>query len=203
MTLTLEAVSQPLVPKLLSLTIFALPDSAFKRAGQPSLYLLQFHFAPLALPLQTLKSLPAGTKILTLLSGSSLFITLSPSNIEISLNDVRVTTAASRIYDDGFLIVLGVEDFFYPNFHAPARTPIPVPDQMCELPSLNGTSTIGFLAASWFERARGVMRTNGNRVMASFLDLQLKGFKNPPRLIWEIRLYVGPTYAELDRHVSN
>ncbi|XP_024190531.1 putative fasciclin-like arabinogalactan protein 20 [Rosa chinensis] len=190
MALTLEAVSQSLVPKSPSLTIFAPPDFTFKRAGQPSLYLFQFHFAPLTLPLQTLKSLPAGTKILTLLSGSSLFITSPHSGTGISLNGVRVTTTTSRIYDDGFLIILGVKDFFNQNL-------------MCESPPSNGTSTIGFLAASWFEGARGVMRSNGNRVMASFIDLQLMGFKNPPRLVWEIHLYVGPTYAELDRHVRS
>ncbi|XP_062020662.1 putative fasciclin-like arabinogalactan protein 20 [Rosa rugosa] len=190
MDLTLEAVSQSLVPKSPSLTIFAPPDSAFKRAGQPSLSLLQFHSAPLALPLQTLKSLPTGTKIPTLLSGSSLFVTSPPSGTRISLNGVRVTTAASRIYDDGFLIVLEVEDFFDPNFHAPARTRIPVPDQMCESPSSNGTSSIGFLAASWFEGDRGVMRSNGYRVMASFLDLQLMGFKNPLSSLIVIQLYI-------------
>ncbi|XP_024172393.1 putative fasciclin-like arabinogalactan protein 20 [Rosa chinensis] len=115
MALTLEAVSQSLIPKSLLLTIFAPPDFACKRASQPSLSLLQFHFAPLTLPLQTLKSLPAGTKIPTLLSSSSLFVTSPLSATGISLNGVRVTTAASRIYYDGFLIVLRAEDFFDPN----------------------------------------------------------------------------------------
>ncbi|XP_061990926.1 putative fasciclin-like arabinogalactan protein 20 [Rosa rugosa] len=195
MALTLEVVSQSLVPKSPSLTIFAPPDSAFKRAGQPSLSLLQFHFAPLALPLQTLKSLPAGTKIPTLLSGSSLVVTSPSSGTGISLNGVRVTTAASPIYDDGFLIILGVEDFFDPNFHAPAPTRIPVSDPMCGSPSSNGTSTIGFPAASWFEGAKGVMRSNGYRVMASFLDLQLMGFKNPPSSL--------TVFAPVDQAVEN
>ncbi|KAL6186902.1 hypothetical protein ACLB2K_043020 [Fragaria x ananassa] len=194
MALTLEVVSQSLVPKSPSLTIFAPPDSAFKRAGQPSLSLLQLHFAPLALPLQTLTSLPAGTKIPTLQSGNSLVVTSPPSGAEISLNGVRVTTAASPIYDDGFLIILGVEDFFDPKFQfqAPAPPRIPAPGQKCGSDSSNGT---GFPGASWFQGAKGAMRSNGYTVMASLLDLQLMGFKNPPTSL--------TVFAPVDQSVEN
>ncbi|KAK9911034.1 hypothetical protein M0R45_034960 [Rubus argutus] len=77
--------------------------------------LLQFHFAPLALPLETIKWLPVGTNIPTLLSGHSLVVTTQPSDSAISLNNDKITTGL-LIYDDMFLIILGAENFFDSNY---------------------------------------------------------------------------------------
>ncbi|XP_008350997.3 putative fasciclin-like arabinogalactan protein 20 [Malus domestica] len=181
MAMTLELVSESLIPQSPSLTIFAPPDSAFTKSGQPALSLLQYHFCPLPLPLQTLKSLPPGTKIPTLLSGHSLSVTTPPSGVPISLNNVKITSG-SPIYDDGFLIIFGIENFFDLNFHLPTPTRIPLPDPVCGSSSpptsANGTATAGFPGASWFEEASEMLRSHGYNVMASFLDMQLLGFKN-------------------------
>ncbi|CAL8995080.1 unnamed protein product [Prunus brigantina] len=197
MALTLELVSQSLVPQSPSLTIFAPPDTAFTRSGQPSLSLLQIHFCPLPLPLQTLKALPAGTKIPTLLSGHSLIVTTPSSGAPISLNNVKITSAAP-LYDDGFLIIFGVDKFFDANFQLPIPIRSPVPDPVCgsstSSSSANVTTTIGFPGASWFEGSSAVLRSNGYNVMASFLDLQLVGFKNPNSMT---------VFAPLDQAIEN
>ena len=62
MSLTLELISDTLFPNSHSLTIFAPSDPAFIATGQPSLPLLQFHFSPIPMSLETLKSLPYGMK---------------------------------------------------------------------------------------------------------------------------------------------
>ncbi|XP_050372325.1 putative fasciclin-like arabinogalactan protein 20 [Argentina anserina] len=193
MALTLEAISQSLVLKSPTVTIFAPPDASFRRFGQPSLSLLLSHFAAIALPLQTLRSLPAGTKIPTLQSGNSLIVTSPSSGTEISLNGVRVTTAATPIYDDGFLIILGVLEFFDPSF-VPAPTRVPSSDHFCGSASPNGS--IGFPAtASSFDGAKGALRSEGYTVMASILDLQLAAFQNSPSPL--------TIFAPVDQAVEN
>ncbi|CAN6549557.1 unnamed protein product [Malus baccata var. baccata] len=187
MALTLELVSQSLVPQSPSLTIFTPPDTAFTKLGQPALSLLQYHFCPVPLPLQTLKSLPSGSKIPTLLSGHSLSVTTPPSGAPISLNN-----------DDGFLIIFGIDNFFDLNFHLPIPTPIPVPDLVCGSSSppssASGTTAIRFPGASWFEEASEMLRSNGYNVMASFLNLQLLGFKNATPMT---------VFAPLDQAMDN
>ncbi|KAH7516398.1 hypothetical protein FEM48_Zijuj10G0131200 [Ziziphus jujuba var. spinosa] len=176
MALTLEIVSQTLTVQSPSLTIFAPNDSAFSQAGQPSLSLLQFHFCPIPLPLESLKLLSTGTKIPTLLSGHSLIVTSSPSSDQISLNNVKIT-GGSPIYDDGSMIIFGIEDFFDPNFGLPVPISSPRSTPRCGSSSTNGS--MDFPGVSWFEGASAALRSNGHSVMASFLDLQLEGFKEP------------------------
>ncbi|KAK9906278.1 hypothetical protein M0R45_002673 [Rubus argutus] len=129
-----------------------------------------------------------------MLSEHSLVVTVPPSNSIISLNNVKITTG-SPIYDDGFLIILEVKNLFDPNYQLVAPISVPFPDLICgSSSSANGTSTIGFPGASWFEGARGVLRSNGYAVMASFFDLQLVGFKNPSMLT---------IFASLDQAMEN
>ncbi|KAK9911501.1 hypothetical protein M0R45_035408 [Rubus argutus] len=110
-----------------------------------------------------------------MLSGHSLVVTVPPSDSIISLNNVRITTG-SPIYDDRFLIILKVENLFDQNYQLLTPISVPFPHLICgSSSSANGTSTIGFPGASWFEGARGVLRSNGYAVMASFFDLQLVG----------------------------
>ncbi|KAF3432229.1 hypothetical protein FNV43_RR26968 [Rhamnella rubrinervis] len=175
MALTLELVSQTLTIQSPSLTIFAPTDAAFSHSGQPSLSLLQFHFCPLPLPLESLKSLSTGTKIPTLLPGQSLILTSSSLDDRISLNNVKITTG-SPIYDDGALIIFGIEKFLDPNFGVPAPVGSPHSTPRCRLSPINGT--MGFPGVSWFEAASESLRSNGYSIMASFLDLQLEGFKD-------------------------
>ncbi|KAM1011999.1 hypothetical protein FF1_047141 [Malus domestica] len=58
---------------------------------------------------QNLKSLPVGTKILTLLSRHSLFVTTPLSGVPISLNNVKITSRLP-IYDDRFLIIFRIKN---------------------------------------------------------------------------------------------
>ncbi|XP_022967990.1 LOW QUALITY PROTEIN: putative fasciclin-like arabinogalactan protein 20, partial [Cucurbita maxima] len=90
--------------------IFSPSDTAFAQSGQPSLSLLRFHFLPLFLSPECLKSLALGTKIPTMLADRSLTVTSSRYFHEISLN--RVMISSSPIYDDGSLVVFGTEKFF-------------------------------------------------------------------------------------------
>ena len=171
MALTLQLVSQTLTLKSSALSIFAPPDAAFSKSGQPALSHLQYHSCPLPLSLQSLKSLAAGTKIPTLLSGNVLNVTSSPSDSQISLNNVKITSS-SPIFHDESLIIFGVEDFFDPNFHVPGSIPNPSPrsDSICD------SSPSEFPGSTWFKEASENLRSNGYSIMASFLDLQLLGF---------------------------
>ncbi|KAK9938624.1 hypothetical protein M0R45_015350 [Rubus argutus] len=59
---------------------------------------------------QSLKSLPFGTNISTLLAGHSLLVTTLPSNGLVLLNNF--TIMVSPIFDDGSLIIFGTNKFF-------------------------------------------------------------------------------------------
>ncbi|CAL9029670.1 unnamed protein product [Prunus brigantina] len=108
MALTLDVDSQTLLlSQSSSLTIFALTDAAFSHSSQPSLNLLQFHIILIYFSLQSLKSLPFGTKISTLLSDRSLSVTILAYDPRVSLNNIPITV--SPIFDDGSLIIFGID----------------------------------------------------------------------------------------------
>ncbi|KAJ6768754.1 hypothetical protein OIU74_022411 [Salix koriyanagi] len=114
MALILEFGSQTdLIPPSQSLTIFSPSDTAFSLSGQPSLDLLHFHFSPRYFSLNSLKSLPPGYQFPTLFSNHSLVIT-SHADRQISVNGVQIT--GSALYDDGFLVVFGIDSFLDPDF---------------------------------------------------------------------------------------
>ena len=101
-------------------TIFCPLDKAFysSKYPQPPLTLLQYHISPLKLERQTLQSsssYPVGSKIDTLLPGHPLVVsTLHKRTREVSINDVKITDW--EIYNDGRIILHGVENFFDPAF---------------------------------------------------------------------------------------
>ncbi|CAL9006210.1 unnamed protein product [Prunus brigantina] len=87
MALTLDLASQNLLlSQSPSLTIFAPTDAAF-----------------------SLQSLPFGANISTLLSDSSLSFTTLAYDPRVSLNNVLITV--SLIFDDGSLIIFGIDRF--------------------------------------------------------------------------------------------
>ncbi|GAV79470.1 Fasciclin domain-containing protein [Cephalotus follicularis] len=117
MALTLEfgsQMTQTIIPPSPSLTIFSPSDHTFALSGQPSLSLLQFHFSPQYFPLQTLKSLPSGTHIPTFFSNHPLIVTTSPSTYKISINGVKINE--TPIYDNGSLLIFGIDKFLDPSF---------------------------------------------------------------------------------------
>ncbi|CAK9144759.1 unnamed protein product [Ilex paraguariensis] len=152
-----------------SFTIFAPADSAFAASGQPSLSLLQLHLSPVSLSPQSLNSLPYGTRIPTLSSSKSLTITTLPSSSVISLNNVTIT--GSPIFDDGSVIVYGIENFFDPNFTISAQIETPGNQNLgCE------TSRSYRRSEFLFHDASLELRSRGYSIMASLLELQLVGF---------------------------
>ncbi|TXG57252.1 hypothetical protein EZV62_018565 [Acer yangbiense] len=127
---------------------------------------------PLSLPRASLrspsflKSLPFNSKIPTLSPNRSLTITSSTPHRCVSLNGVKIN-ADSPIHDDGTsLIVFGIGDFLDPGYGVSR----PSANQKCHDMSFNDTTMV-------FEEAGGVLRSKGYSVMASFLELQVIGFK--------------------------
>ncbi|KAH7546829.1 hypothetical protein FEM48_Zijuj01G0242500 [Ziziphus jujuba var. spinosa] len=109
----------PAIPRSLcfsTLTVFCPPDSAFfsSKYPQPPLTLLQYHVVPLKLDIGALASLPHGSKIDTLLLGHPLVVTTLQKDEDASLNGVIVTEW--NLYNEGGLIIHGVDNFFDPAF---------------------------------------------------------------------------------------
>lgn len=75
---------------------------------------------PAAIPLRSLKSLPFGAKIPTLLDGHSLTVTTLPADDLVSLNNV---TVAAPILDDGELVIFGIDRFFDLNLRIESHSP--------------------------------------------------------------------------------
>ncbi|KAF7153150.1 hypothetical protein RHSIM_Rhsim01G0019500 [Rhododendron simsii] len=98
-------------------TIFCPPDKAFftPKYPQPPWTLIQYHIVPSNLDRESLESsLRFESKIDTLLPGHPLVVTTAPHSGRASINDVKVTEW--DMYNDGHVIVHGVEDFFDPAF---------------------------------------------------------------------------------------
>ncbi|KAK7343458.1 hypothetical protein VNO77_12217 [Canavalia gladiata] len=167
MALTLEIVAETLLEQSPSATVFAPSDSAFRKSGQPSLDLLRFHFAPLTLPPASLRLLPADTRIPTMLPGQSVTVTTSPSDRVTSLNNIKLT--GSPIYDDGFLLVYGIERFLDPSFQFNSQRPNPNSNSSCS--GKNHTQSSSYS----FDQAIETLRTGGYSAMALFLGMQLSG----------------------------
>ncbi|KAK6122332.1 hypothetical protein DH2020_043952 [Rehmannia glutinosa] len=116
MSLTLQLIA-PTLPlpsaTITTLTIFSPPDAAFASSGQPSLAHLLLHFSPLSLSPTSLLSLPFSSTIPSLSPSKHLFVTSTQAN-QISINNVGISE--SPIFDDGFVIVYAIDNFFDLNF---------------------------------------------------------------------------------------
>ncbi|KHN06738.1 Putative fasciclin-like arabinogalactan protein 20 [Glycine soja] len=174
MALTLEIVAETLLEQSPSATVFAPSDSAFKKSGQPSLDLLRFHLAPLPLPPASLRLLTAGSRIRTMLPGQTLTnlgqtltVTTSSSDRVTSFNNIKLT--GSPIYDDGILLVYGIDRFFDPTFQFNSQRPSDNSDTSCS--AKNHTAS----ASDSFDQAIQTLKTGGYSAMASFLGMQLSG----------------------------
>ncbi|KAJ7943031.1 Fasciclin-like arabinogalactan protein [Quillaja saponaria] len=178
MAVSLELASQTLSPQTRSLTIFAPSETAFQQSSQLPLSLLQYHLLPHAFSSQSLKSLPYGAKISTLLPGHSLIVTTSNSYDIMSINNVTVN--GSPIYGDGALIIFATEKFFDPYFQITGKIRNPSSNLGCILPKKN--NGVRFSEAYSFDKACGALRSKGCSVMASLLDMQFLGLKERPVL---------------------
>ncbi|XP_030529142.1 putative fasciclin-like arabinogalactan protein 20 [Rhodamnia argentea] len=174
MSLTLNLISKTLIsPQVPSLTIFSPSDDSFARFGQPPLSLLRLHFSPHALSLDTLRSLPRGATISTMNANHSLMVTTSPSDYQVEINGVKIV--GSPVFNDGNLVVFGIEMFFDPEFQTSAPVQSPIPGLECVAPRYGGLENLS--AGNMFAEACGAMRSKGYSVMASFLGLQLMKLK--------------------------
>ncbi|KAK7357682.1 hypothetical protein VNO80_16977 [Phaseolus coccineus] len=168
MALTLEVVAETLLEQSPSATVFAPSDSAFKKSGQPSLDLLRFHLAPLPLTPSSLRLLTAGAKIPTMLSGQSLTVTTSSSDRLTSVNNIKLTQ--SPIYDDGSLLVYGIDKFFDPNFQLPISSDSDS-NSNSSCSAKNHTASV----FDSFNQAIQTLETGGYSAVAAFLGMQLFG----------------------------
>ncbi|XP_016509289.1 putative fasciclin-like arabinogalactan protein 20 [Nicotiana tabacum] len=173
MSLTLELISDTILSRATkhslspsALTIFTPPDSSFVNFGQPSLSHLLLHFSPLSLSLSSLQSLPFLSKIPSLSPSSSLYITSLATDLQISINNVKIV--GSPIYDDGYVVVFAIEDFFSQNFTRPTTN---------QNPNFKSSpQCITFDPFSRFYEVSLMLKSKGYLIMASFLELQLIGF---------------------------
>nr|DAD45516.1 TPA_asm: hypothetical protein HUJ06_003746 [Nelumbo nucifera] len=125
MSMTLELALSNLIPThgflnnkdIKTLTIFCPSDKAFmspnfKYVGPP-LTLLRYHVAQVKLDREVLETSQLHwSKVETLLPGHPLVVTSVKG--QASINDVKITHW--NLYNDGHVIVHGVEDFFDPAF---------------------------------------------------------------------------------------
>ncbi|GMN57511.1 hypothetical protein TIFTF001_026610 [Ficus carica] len=149
LTLQLAANSKTLAPHSSSATFFAPTDQAFLRSGQPPLLLLRYYVSSSRFPIETLKTLPRGTRIPTLIPDHSLVVTVSPSSDGyFSINNVRIN-------DDGAVVIYGVDEF--------VNSPLKIS------PKAEAES---FCSVAKFLRSRGYS------VIAAFLEAQLMEIGN-------------------------
>ncbi|KAM5567073.1 putative fasciclin-like arabinogalactan protein 20 [Rosa sericea] len=175
MSLALDLASHSVTSQSPSLTVFAPADAAFTNSAF-TLNLLHYHLLPIAFPLRSLKSLPFGAKIATMLAGHSLTVTTLPSDRLVSLNNVTVT--ASPIFDDGSLIIFGTNKFFDPYFRISGPIRSYSPKNLCCLAPRNPNEAMAVETAGHypFSEASKVLKLKGCSVMASFLEMQFHGF---------------------------
>lgn len=102
--------------------------------------------------------------------GNSLTVTTPDPYHQLSLNNV--TVIGSPIYDDGSLIVFGIDSFFDMNFEIPSRNYIPSPNFRCRV-SEKANETTSSYSSYTFKEASRVLRSREYSIMASCLDLQL------------------------------
>ncbi|XP_059315498.1 putative fasciclin-like arabinogalactan protein 20 [Lycium ferocissimum] len=168
MSLTLSLITDTILSRTTtnSLTIFTPPDTSFSNFGQPSLSHILLHFTPISLSLSSLQSLPFSSKIPSLSPSNSLYITTLPSNTnQISINSVNIITPP--IYDDGFVVIFAIDDFFKQNFTRP-ENPNLKPGHHSQCTTLDSFSR--FYEVSLHLKSKGYL------IMSSFLELQLIGF---------------------------
>ncbi|XP_008231195.1 PREDICTED: putative fasciclin-like arabinogalactan protein 20 [Prunus mume] len=191
MALKLQLVSHSLEFESPTATIFAPPDLAFIRLGQPSLPLLLYHVSPRRLSLNTLKYLRPNTKIPTLLPNYTLTLTGSP-NFQGYLSINNLTIDPNAVLDDGSVVIYGIDEFFNSSFLVDASS-TPAPPLMSSVsgaqspspgPSANEDTEFELRrpGPESFRFVADLLRSKGYSIMAAFLDAQLVSFKRKTRL---------------------
>ena len=188
MALTLELVFNTLNLDSPTATIFAPSDPAFVHSGQLPLLLVQYHILPIRLSAEAMKALPSGTSIPTLLPNCSLIVTASHSDGKVSINNVMIDVKA--VYDDGSVIIYGVDEFLNSSFQIAPDLPIPGPTIPTERNSSSEVESFGLVS--------DILRSRGYSIMAAFLDAQLAGPKDQTSLT-----IFAPVDVAIQEHARN
>ncbi|KAM1055391.1 hypothetical protein ACFX2I_028898 [Malus domestica] len=149
MSLTLDMVLDATNPNA-TLTLFCPQDKAFFKSKypQPPLTLLKYHAVPFKMDKDSMEaSFRHGSKVDTLLLGHPLVVTSLPASTHgyASLNLVKVTEW--DLYNNGRLIVHGVEDFFDPAFQT---LRYPQYDVVAKDVNSGGVSRLKAAMENWF-----------------------------------------------------
>ncbi|KAM6549578.1 hypothetical protein CsatB_021254 [Cannabis sativa] len=188
MSLTLKIASQTIKHDSPTATVFAPADQAFVKSGQPSLFLLRRHVSPVKLSLETLKTLPRGSVIPTMVPDHPLIVTASLSGDGyISINDVRINEKA--VFGDGFVALYGIDEFIDSSFFRADQPPSPAP---APAPAPFHGKTESFASVAEFLRSRGYY------IMATLLDAQLTGLGDGTKLT-----IFAPVDRTFDYYASN
>ena len=188
MALTLELVSNTLNLDSPTATIFAPSDPAFVHSGQLPLLLVQYHILPIRLSAEAMKALTSGTSIPTLLPNCSLIVTASHSDGKVSINNVMIDVKA--VYDDGSVIIYGIDKFLNSSFQIAPDLPIPGPTIPTERNSSSEVESFGLVS--------DILRSRGYSIMAAFLDAQLAGPKDQTSLT-----IFAPVDVAIQEHARN
>ncbi|XP_031286823.1 putative fasciclin-like arabinogalactan protein 20 [Pistacia vera] len=186
MALTLQFTSKTLNLDSKIITIFAPSDLAFVQSGRLSLLQLQYHISPAQLFQDTLKTLPFGSRIPTLLLNHSLIVTTADYNAPFSINGISIDE--SPVYDEGFLVIYGMDAFFDTSFNITTSTsfsalePSPPPTTMVNNNSSQSELKHYGFDVDEFGKASDWLRSRGYTTMATFLGVQLSGFRDHTRL---------------------
>ncbi|PON95381.1 FAS1 domain containing protein [Trema orientale] len=200
MSLTLKIASEALDLQSPTATVFAPADDAFRKSGQPPLLLLRHHVSPQRLPFETLKTLPCGSRIPTMVPDHSLVVTASlASDGYISINNVRVNEKA--VFDDGSVVLYGIDDFIDSSF----RTGLDPASASCpgSTTGLKGPledEQLGCPVESFGSVAK-FLRSRGYSIVATFLDAQLTGFNDQTKLT--IFAPVDQAFEDYVRNISD
>nr|XP_027187701.1 putative fasciclin-like arabinogalactan protein 20 isoform X2 [Cicer arietinum] len=179
MALNLELASQTLLARRQSrsLTVFSPTNFAFNQIPQLPLSLLRYHLLPHAFSLHSLRSLPFGANIATLLPGHSLTVTTN-SNRKLSINNVTVNP--TPLLDDGYLVIFQTESFFDPYFQLPRPSSGACFRNSGGGGGGGGKRLISDASTFSFKEASSALRSKGCSIMASFLEMQFLGLKERP-----------------------
>ncbi|KAK2429312.1 hypothetical protein P8452_42960 [Trifolium repens] len=201
MALNLELASQTLLARRQSrsLTVFAPTNFAFNQIPQLPLSLLRYHLLPQAFSLHSLRSLPFGANIATLLPGH--YLTVTTSNRRLSINNVTVNP--TPLLGDGYLVIFQTESFFDPYFQLP-RPSYGACFSARNVDAGNGRGfrsnrLISDSSTFSFQEASTALRSSGCSVMASFLDMQFLSLKERPDQV----TVFAPIDAAMVSHVGN
>ncbi|XVE67691.1 hypothetical protein DITRI_Ditri09bG0008800 [Diplodiscus trichospermus] len=147
-------------------SMFARLESAFAQSGQRSPFQLQYHISPARVSIEAFKTLPYGARIPTFLSNRPLIIIsvkefrcpdVYQQCLDAKLRPINNVLMQNLIvFDDGVLIIYGVNGLFDSSFKIFSCSPV--------IPRFDVDS---------YDQASNLLMSRGYTKFTTFLDLQL------------------------------